>query len=138
MFRRFKVEPGDEVFTITELEPTDRHPLNWGLRDGVTRESAFRSAQSQDKPVTVNLLNGETRDLGVVFDMEAFERACYSGYVGYGYSMSDGYYGPLSFEGWVSGFRSDPERELRYGNDTADYVKASLPSYLAAREEVAA
>lgn len=39
-----------------------------------------------------------------------FERKAYGGYTSYGYSMSDGYYGPLQREAFVHDLRSSAKR----------------------------
>jgi hypothetical protein len=128
--RRFAVETDGERIYLREVEPTFAFPLNWGMTEGLTREAAWNWIRSQDKPVTAECLSQEPLDLGVVFDVEAFERAAYGGYVSYGYSMSDGHYGPLDFEAWASHARKDMTRELAGSNDAAPHVKASLPTYL--------
>lgn len=128
LYRRFKVEVHEDgrSFDITELEPTDKHPMNW-IDLTTTREGAWEAARAQDLPVVVRMLDGTTRALGVVFDPEAFERACYRGYVSYGHSMSDGYYAPLKFDSWVASFRRSPSLAHM---DVAGCVAGSLDSYL--------
>lgn len=139
MYRRFTTSVDPKHFVITEREPTDRHPMNWGLEEGsdfygrilfpTSREGAWDRAREQELPVLVVLLSGEIKSLGVVFDCDVFERACYRGYVSYGYSMSDGYYAPIRFESWVQTFRADPEGTLRHGNDAWNSCKDLLPLY---------
>jgi hypothetical protein len=132
-YRSFTIEQDETSFVIREKEGLTTHPMNWLLRDGTSREGAWIAAQSQAKPVTVILLDGSIKELGVVFNPVEFEKACYRGYVSYGHSMSDGYYAPIRFESWVNSFRRDPAGELKWNNDTSDWVKAALPLYLEAQ-----
>lgn len=134
-FRRFDIQEDGRYLVIQELEPTDKHPMNWiDLKH--TRESAWAVAQSQTKPVIVRAIQDGTPnaagfvDLGVVFSPEAFERACYWGYVSYGHSMSDGYYAPIQLDSWVKSFRRDPEGQMRYGMDVSKRVREALDTYM--------
>lgn len=107
-YRRFTTKlrtvGSEPMFVITEIEPTTRHPLNW--TDGSkTREGAWESAQTQIHHALATTADGKETDLGYVFSPEVFERAVYGGYIGYGLSMTDGYYAPIDFEAWVRGFR---------------------------------
>jgi hypothetical protein len=138
LYRRFEVAHMASECRIIEHQPSEVHPMNWGFARAMdgrhypahSREAAWASARSQDKPVVVECLGEEPMNLGVVFDVEAFERAAYGGYVSYGHSMSDGYYAPLSFESWAASARKDMARELAGSNDAALHVKESLPTYL--------
>ncbi len=145
-YRRFEVTTGPDTFLITEVEPTTRHPMNW-IDGKATVEGAWERARSQHLPIFVETLEGGMAELGTGFDPKAFERAVYSGYVGYGYSMTDGHYAPLDFEAWVYHFRQAVRgalaRILGNGDDTAalvrddvflhndtpNYVKAALAEY---------
>lgn len=139
VYRRFVTKTTGEHFVITEIAGTERHPMNWGGScekiDGQyvslsSHEGAWQAACSQHLPVHFVGLDGAVRDLGVCFSPEQFERRAYSGYVGYGLSMTDGYYAPVTFEHWVADFRSEPVRNLRHGNDF-DAPQAALDMYLA-------
>lgn len=149
-YRRFTVQTrtigSESVYVITEVESTTKHPLNW-MDGSLTREGAWRHAQSQIHHTIVLTLDGDQADLGSVFSPEVFERAVYNGYIGYGLSMSDGHYTPICFENWVKGFRRDvlshTERLLAedydtskshmdsvfYGNDTPPTVCRGLQTY---------
>lgn len=134
--RRFQITVFADEFLITEVEPSSAHPFYSGSSDWwghSTRDGAWMRARAQDRPVRFVPLNGPEVTYGVVFDVEAFERSCYRGYVSYGQSMTDGWYMPLTFEAWVVSFRKDPANDLKHGCDTYDEVKASLPTYLACR-----
>jgi hypothetical protein len=131
-YRCFKTEVINGVFTITEIAPKNSHPMNWSYLDGTSREGAWKSAQSQTLPVAVVDREGNRQELGVVWSPKEFERAAYAGYVGYGLSMSDGYYAPVQFESWVKSFRKHPEAGLDNQNDVSDAVKAGLPLYVKA------
>lgn len=131
VYRKFRTAPTDVAFTITEVGKDDTHPMNW--IDGSTDASgAWYQARCQDKPVVFTAMDGTSEVFEGVFDPNKFERAVYSGYVSYGLSMTDGYYAPMDFEAWVVSFRNDPARELNGENDTPQYVKDALPTYLAA------
>lgn len=119
------------VFVINETGTRTDHPMNWLCGTGETRESAWITARSTALPVVVTLLDGTSKNLGVVFDAATFERAAYSGYVGYGYSMTDGYYAPIKFESWVQDFRRNRGKGILFQNDTPQYVKDALPLYQA-------
>ncbi len=98
----------------------------------VSREAAWQGARSQIHPVKAILLDGEIKDLGVVFEPELFERALYSGHIGYNLSMTDGHYAPEPFEVWIAAFRKvvietadeiiDPHRIGR--QKVLDYIDA--------------
>lgn len=144
--RRFEVTTGPDAFLITEVEPTTKHPMNW-IDGAATVEGAWERAQSQHLPVFVETLEGGMKELGAGFNPQAFERAVYSGYVGYGYSMTDGHYAPLDFEAWVHHFRKEVRGALArilgktgdaaalvrddvfLHNDTPNYVRAALAEY---------
>jgi hypothetical protein len=127
MHRRFSYTATATRFTINEIEPTRDHPLRWlSIQGIVTHQGAWDVARSQAAPVTVYTRDG-FKDLGVVFDPAVFEQVMYQGYVGYGQSMSDGLYIPLTFEAWVAGFRSHPDTDY---NDAPVWVKAALPVYV--------
>jgi hypothetical protein len=135
-YRRFTTATVEDTFVITELTPTENHPNNWWLDkiDGVfttldTLQGAWDKARAQELPVTVHTLNGATKNLGVVFNPEVFERRAYSGYVGYGLSMTDGWYSPIDFDAWVKAFRRFPAEELAREND---FHTNALPLYLEA------
>ncbi len=145
-YRRFEVTTGPDALLITEIEPTTRHPMNW-IDGSATVEGAWERARSQHLPIFVETLEGGMAELGTGFDPQAFERAVYSGYVGYGYSMTDGYYSPLDFEAWVYHFRQAVRGALArilgkagdtaalvrddvfLHNDTSNYVKVALAEY---------
>ncbi len=127
--RCFKVSETEDAFVITEVEPRNNHPMNWSCTDGTSREGAWATARAQGKPVTVVDREGNRKDLGRVFSPRVFEEFAYSGYVGYGRSMSDGYYAPIGFESWVISFRKSPDF---YQNDTSARVQNALPLYMEA------
>jgi hypothetical protein len=126
-YRCFTVETTEDVTTIAEIEPRNDHPMNWsGL---YSRENAWVVAGIYGLPTVFVGRDGSTKDLGVVFNPAAYERAAYGGYVGYGLSMTDGHYAPIDFDAWVKSFRKFPE----FGqNDASKAVKAALPKYIAA------
>jgi hypothetical protein len=134
-------------YEITKVGYTAKHPINWidGLKD---RASAWAWARCQDLPVVycdaTDLADTNAiMELGVVFDPQEFEKVAYSGYVGYGFSMSDGYYAPIQFESWVKSFRStvaaahvelaDGDESGRHhiwdGNDAPKCTKRALGTY---------
>lgn len=149
-YRRFtadrRVIGGEKTMVITEIEGTTRHPMNWS--DGsLSREGAWKRAQSQIHHTIVLTADGNQVDLGCVFVPEAFERAVYSGYISYGLSMTDGHYAPIDFESWVKFFRRDvlaiadrllavdydPEQAYReqlfHYNDTSLWTCEGLQAY---------
>jgi len=131
--RRFTVTTTPAELVITEVEPTTDNPTRYGGDWGYgfyTRDAAWMTARTQDKPVRFVGRDGNGVVYGVVFSAEAFEKSCYRGYVSHGLSMTDGYYAPLTFEAWVIGFRKGPETSIRYGCDVSDTVRRSLPTYL--------
>lgn len=128
MYRRFTYTNDGDWFRIFEVEPTDKHPMNW-IDGMLCRESVWSLARCQIRPVRVFLLDGTMKELGIVFDSSEFEKVCYSGYVSYGLSMTDGHYGPLTFTHWVEGFRKDPANKLKWNNDTPAWIKESLSHY---------
>lgn len=125
--RRFAVETDGARIYLREVVSTFAFPLNWSGREGLTREGAWSYVRAQDKPVTTECLGEEPMDLGVVFDVEAFERAAYAGYTSYGRSMSDGYYAPICFEHWVISFRKNPNLDHC---DVSPLTRESLPTYV--------
>lgn len=62
-------------------------------------------------------------------DNAAFESVAYKGYIAYGLSMTDGYFAPLDFESWLTGFRKAPVTELYYGNDNRNVLAPIAVSY---------
>lgn len=94
-------------------------------------DGAWHLARQQSLPVRLVRAGEPTRDLGVVFHPGLFEHRVYSGYVGYGYSMTDGYYAPISFEAWVTAFRANPDGWDRAGNDS-QHTMADMDAYKAA------
>lgn len=95
------------------------------------RDGAWHLARQQSLPVRFVRAGEATRDLGVVFHPGLFEHRVYSGYVGYGLSMTDGYYAPISFEAWVTAFRANPDGWDRAGNDS-QHTTADMDAYKAA------
>lgn len=116
--------PGNK-FIIEFVDTTDNANF---MSHYSTADTAWQRARSQARPVVILGNEKETiMELGVVFDPEAFERSAYSGYVGYGLSMTDGYYAPEPFEAWVKGFRRGPSFTF---NDAPLAVKEALPLYM--------
>lgn len=127
--RCFGYTEDEETFVITEVEPRNDHPMNWIGSGYTSREGVWALAGARGLETIFISRDGNVQDLGVVFSPKAFEHAAYQGYVGYGQSMSDGYYAPIDFDAWVSSFRKSPE----FGqNDVSETVKATLPTYIAA------
>lgn len=106
-FRRFTLEVDDDAqtFTIRELLPTKRYPMNW--YDGATtREWACKRAKAQHYPVRFQGLTGPSKDLGVMFDQEVADEIAYNNYVARERSFSDAaFYVPLSRESWAASNR---------------------------------
>lgn len=141
-FGQYTTDVVNGWFVITKVGETTKHPMNW-IDFKLTKRGAWNAARAQNLPIyIVDSLAGETKELGEVFDPRAFEQAAYVGYVGYGYSMSDGYYAPLKFESWVVHFRASvlnadiPQTEAEClahnvwnGNDAADYIRPALGEY---------
>lgn len=130
-YRAFTTHVEDGVMVITEIEPKNSHPMNWSGMGEYSREAAWARAGARGLQTVFVDREGNRRELGMVFDPRAFERAAYQGYVGYGCSMTDGYYAPEKFESWVKSFRQRPEEHMNRENDVADEVKAALPLYQA-------
>lgn len=132
---RTEVSEDGTRFEITRVGTTTKHPMNW--IDGCSsREGAWASARSQHRPVvycdaTATADTHKVMELGVVFDPQTFETRVYDGYVGYGYSMSDGYYAPIQFESWVKSFRESVRKDTFSwdGNDTHRSVRPALALY---------
>lgn len=134
---RAEVSEDGTRFEITKVGTTTRHPMNWsGMGGETSRAGAWEAARSQHLPVvycnaTSSADTNELMELGVVFDPETFERRVYDGYVGYGYSMSDGYYAPIQFESWVKSFRKSVQEDTFSWdyNDTHRSVRPALALY---------
>jgi hypothetical protein len=127
--RAFRVAEDENTVTITEVEPKNSHPMNWAGMSETTREGAWDFARARGLRTVFVSRDGIAQELGQVFSPKTFERAAYWGYVGYGRSMTDGYYAPIDFDAWVTDFRRFPS----FGqNDVAEAVKAALPKYFAA------
>lgn len=132
---RTEVSEDGTRFEITKVGTTTSHPMNW-INGDRSREGAWADAQSQHLPVvycdaTSSADTHVTMELGVVFSPKAFEARVYSGYVGYGCSMSDGIYHPTDFDTWVKNFRES----VRTGtfswnyNETHQSVRPALSLY---------
>jgi hypothetical protein len=138
-YRQFQTSTSAEQFIIREIGTTTRHPMNWCGE--TTREGAWAAATAQSVREIAVLATGQpvrTYNATEVFNPANFERAAYSGYVGYGLSMTDGYYAPISSEAWIRAFRKEvlesadlDAKKIFYGNDASALVKASLPAYAA-------
>lgn len=131
-YRCFRVVDLEYVIEITEVEPKNSHPMNWMVIGEMSREGAWAYAGARGKQVVFVSREGERKELGQHFSPKDFERAAYSGYVGYGQSMTDGFYAPEKFESWVKSFRKHPADHLNSQNDVSEDVKAALPLYLEA------
>jgi len=135
-YRCFKVVELEDFVEITEVAPKNSHWMNWMGFGEMSREGAWAFAGARGKKVVFISREGERKELGAHFDPRAFEKAAYHGYVGYGHSMSDGYYAPEKFDSWVKAFRKNPAEHMNNQNDVAEEVKAALPLYLEALKAV--
>lgn len=132
---RAEVSEDGTRFEITKIGTTTKAPINW-INGDRTREGAWRDAQSQHRPVvycdaTATADTNQVMELGLVFAPQAFEERAYDGYVGYGYSMSDGYYAPIHKETWIRSFRQSVLNGTFTwdGNDTHKSVHGALDLY---------
>lgn len=129
-YRRFDVNDRENEFVITELEPTTRHPINW--TGPVTRETAWKMATAQAvQPIVIKLLDGTVQTHAALneFDLHNFELFAYLGYVGYGCSMTDGAYHPISQAQYVDELRRDAVSFMENGfaeNPITDYNDCRL------------
>lgn len=130
--RAFTAKVVEGVMVITEVAPKNSHPMNWSGLSEYSREGAWAYAQCMGLETVFVSREGERKELGRVFDPRSFEQAAYGGYVGYGQSMTDGFYAPEKFDSWVKGFRKHPAEHLNSQNDAPEAVKAALPLYLEA------
>jgi hypothetical protein len=120
--RAFTVATVDGTFVITEVAPVEHSTMIGAFSAKApyghhTRDAAWTAAKRQALPVVAVLADGSARDLGVVFDPDAFEQAAYQGYVSYGFSMTDGYYAPSTFDSFVYGLRRDPAGTVKWDNE---------------------
>lgn len=128
-------EHSSPVFVIKEREQEFKLGGETAGYSASKKIVAWNAARSQHLPVRVEKLNGETTELGNVFDPREFERAAYRGYVAYGLSMTDGHYAPHTFEQWVIHFRKsvladDASNATVWAeNDAPAYVKNALMLY---------
>lgn len=136
---RYATETSDLRFTIRAVElDSAPNPLGstYATVNGVrtllmSKESAWQAARQQTLPVFFVGIDGNAKALGTVFHPAVFERRVYSGYVGYGLSMTDGYYAPIKFDAWVKSFRANPDSWSVGGNDSR-HTTADLDAYKAA------
>lgn len=150
IYRQFHVITSAAQFIIRESGETTRHPINW--TGEVTREGAWAAATSQAVLEIAVLATGQptkTYAASEVFNPVNFEDAAYSGYVGYGLSMTDGHYAPIGREIWIRAFRKEvlaaadqiltdaahgvelAVSKVWYSNDASRAVKSSLAVYAA-------
>ena len=122
MNREFRTQVINGKFVITEVSD--------GKWNNITRELAWQRARAQANPVTFVALDGTERDFGDVFDTLAWERAMYTGHIGYQTSMTDGHYAPEDFDRWVSYFRQNPTTRCI---DVTPETKDAMTRYLASR-----
>jgi hypothetical protein len=134
-FTQYNVTITDTEFEVTVRGRTTRHPLNWSqgmgaFSCGYSIDMVKELAARQLLPVVFIDEAGNRTNHGIQFTAAAFEQAAYSGHVGYGISMTDGYYAPESFEAWVHFFRQDPQHGIKFSNDYRP-APAVLEAYLA-------
>lgn len=102
-YRMFRTENIDGAFVITEMEPVMSHPLNWLSSRAKSRVAVWLEAQSQKRPVLVQLLDGTNLQLGVVFDQEVANSREYSSFVSQCRADSDAaFFAPISYESWLA------------------------------------
>lgn len=130
-----RTDDSDPYFLVREREQEFKLGGETAGYSATTRRAAWDRARSQHLPVHVTMLNGETTDLGNVFNPRNFEKAAYSGYVQYGLSMTDGHYAPESFDRWVINFRKSvladdaSHANVWRENDAPEHVKNALMLY---------